>query len=394
MRIRSRLLFAAALLTTAFSINPASAADTAPTRAARIDAEQAGHRQVMLERRAGPKSTAAVTSTLPGLPRANPSRAYPPSCMADPLPDQTSGPTYTATVNLAQYNVNTGGVSTTEAVTIRIWRVVCSSSVFVTSATLMRIQRNVQLDGRTDFYPLFPGIRVSQGGVGFGDTDFPRNILRATIEPNTVLADTLVDTPIVDSMTFVLENYDSSQTSLFDFNLSFGLRFDNFFTSNNQFFLNVPSYTPTSGTYPDAFRDLPISGYLGTNWYDPSASGEGIVLQVYERANDTENLVVSYSWSAYDPSGVPFWLFGQVDIPRGARIASSPMAYRTGGGLGGNSGQASAPIIWGSATVSFPDCNTMVLSYASNPGLPAGIPTGSGTRTWTRVAGVNGLACE
>src|SRR5690606_19050247 len=135
---------------------------------------------------------------------------------------------------------------------------------------------------------------------------------------------------------------------------------------------------------PAAFQDLPISGYMSSNWYDPTASGEGIVLQVYERPNEPQTIVVSYSWSAFDPSGVPFWLFGQADISRGAKVATSPIAYRTGGGLGGNGGAAGAPIIWGSATVSFPDCNHMTFSYASNPGLPAGVPTGSGTRTWIR----------
>ena len=58
------------------------------------------------------------------------------------------------------------------------------------------------------------------------------------------------------------------------------------------------------------------------------------------------------------------------------------------------SGAAGDPISWGPATVSFPDCNTMTLTYASNPGLPAGVPTGNGTRTWSRLANVNALACE
>jgi hypothetical protein len=36
----------------------------------------------------------------------------------------------------------------------------------------------------------------------------------------------------------------------------------------------------------------------------------------------------------------------------------------------------------------------MTLTYASNPGLPAFVPQGSGTRNWIRLATLNGLPCE
>ena len=63
----------------------------------------------------------------------------------------------------------------------------------------MRIDRN---STSQTVYPLFPAIRVSQGSIGYGIDDFPANIARVTIEPNTLLADTLVDTPIINDMTF------------------------------------------------------------------------------------------------------------------------------------------------------------------------------------------------
>ena len=395
MLAHTRLLLGAALAFAACSITAANAADVGvdASRAARVTAEQLGHRKLLLERgtMAGPKSASSVTSATPALPRINLLAAYPPSCMADPLPDQISGPSYSRNVTLAAYNGNTGQVDSTEIVTITIWRAACSSAEFYNSATLMRIHRN---SSSQTVYPLFPAIRVSQGAIGYGDNDYPANIARFTIEPNTILADTLVDTPIINDMTFVLENYDSTQTSVFDFNLPFGLRFDNLFATNNQFFIDVPLYNPTSGTYPAAFQDLPISGYMSSNWYSPAASGEGIVLQVYERLNEPQTIVVSFSWLAYDPAGIPFWLIGQADISRGAKVATATMVYLTGGGFAGSAGSADAPTIWGSATVSFPDCNNMVLGYASNPGLPASVPQGSGTRNWIRVGRVNGLNCE
>ena len=44
------------------------------------------------QRRAGAGVNAVATTTLSGPRIANPYRAYPPSCLADPLPDTPSGP--------------------------------------------------------------------------------------------------------------------------------------------------------------------------------------------------------------------------------------------------------------------------------------------------------------
>ena len=48
----------------------------------------------------------------------------------------------------------------------------------------------------------------------------------------------------------------------------------------------------------------------------------------------------------------------------------------------------------GTLTVQFTDCTTLHFSYQSTGGLPAGVPTGSGTRNWTRASQMNGLACQ
>jgi hypothetical protein len=393
MIAHTRLLFGAVLALAACSVNAATQTPVGSDsmREARVIAAQDTHSQLLLKRasRAGAKSANTVTSATPGLPRANPLRTYPPSCLADPLPDQTSGPTYNQSVSLAAFNTNTQQVDSTETVTIKVWRVACSSSDFYNSATLMRIDRS---STSQTIYPLFPAIRVSQGSIGY--EDYPANLVRMAVEPNTVISDTSVETPIKFDTTFVLENYDSTATGVFDFNLPFGLQFDNLFATNNLAFIDVPLYSPDAQTYPDAFQEIPISGYVSTNWYDPSADGEGIVLQVYERSNDPDNLVIAFSWSTYDSNGIPYWLGGQVDIPRGTKTANVPMFYRTGGGFAGNNGAADPPISWGTSTISFPTCNTMALIYEANPGLPAGVPSGNGVRTWTRIANVNGLICE
>jgi hypothetical protein len=337
----------------------------------------------------------ARTGPVPTLPIANPGRSYPPSCLAEPLPDVPSGPTYSnPNVTLLALD-RVSGTYTLERVAITLWRVSCSSSRSATSATLMRIQRQASLEGSTAIYPLLPLVRYSQGSITFDDSDQPLNLARLSLLPNTLSNFEDANTPIITSKTYVLENLPSLTGGPIDFNLAFRIRIDNGSSVGTRFYyIDLPAYNPTASTYPAVFQDLPISGYMATNWYDPMADGEGITLQVHEPAGDTRNLVVSFSWAAYDPDGIPFWLAGQATITRGAKTADATLFYRTGGGLGGNRGPAGAPIIWGTASVSFPDCNSMVLTYASKPGLPLGVPSGSGTRSWTRVANMNGLACE
>ena len=163
-----------------------------------------------------------------------------------------------------------------------------------------------------------------------------------------MLADTLTDSPVVFSTTYVLENYDSSAAGYFDFNLSFGLRFDNGFSTDNLFTIDVPTYSPTAGTYPAAFQDMPISGYLGTSWYEPGR-GDGIVLEMFEPLNNTQTFVISFTWSTYAPDGSPFWLGGQVEVPRGTKTVTAPLFYRTGGSINGD--LPGPPISWGIATI-------------------------------------------
>ncbi len=394
MRAGPVFIFAVAFVTASISASAdtRTAVPSDSTRASRVATVQSEQRS-LLSRQLGPKSTAVINTAIPGLPVVNPVRAYPPSCLADPLPDQPSGPTYTTTANLAALNASTGE-TVIEGVTITLWRVACSSTQFFTSATLMRIKRQSQYEGDGAIYPLFPGIRISQGSTGYAFDPNGGNLIRVAQEPNTVLSDTIADTPIVYSTTYVLENYPFQGAGLFDFNLPFGLQFDNFIQTSSFYYVDVPAYNPTSQSYPAAFQNLPISGYMSTNWSSDNAFGEGIVLQVYEIEGNTQTLNVSLGWFAYDQLGVPYWLFGNKAITRGAKIAAIPMLYLNGGGLGGGSGSATSQP-WGSVTISFPDCNNMIFNYASNPGLPAGVPQGSGNNlAWTRNANVNALSCE
>jgi hypothetical protein len=346
---------------------------------------------------AATESKSASNPAASALPGASPYRVYPPSCLAAPLPDVPSGPTYSTTLNLAAYKQSDNSYLL-EEVTVIVWRIACSSSATPTSATLMRIQRDPEHEGDISVMPLFPDMRAAQVDFDFSqDPIFLGAIYpRISVEPNTVHSRISAGIALRNSQTFVIEGIAWPTAGRVNFNDVFALSFYTYVRGGPEgyFGLVVPAYAPTPETYPAAFQNLPISGYMSSNWFDPSADGEGIVLQVYERRDAQTNLVVSFSWSAYDPNGNPFWLGGQVDIARGVKSANVPMFYRTGGGFAGSNGAANPPVAWGTSTVSFPDCNTMTLSYASNPGLPAGVPSGSGTRTWSRVANVNGMPCE
>ncbi len=346
--------------------------------------------------------------------QANAWRTYPASCLSDPLPTQPTGPVYSKSVKLAALNAADTSQYYFENVTISIWRIACSSGgEFYNSATLMRIDRQSQNEGDSDFYPLFPDVRVdmvtSNDDIPFDDA-YLRDFVRVAAEPNTVISDTALDSPIVYSQTYVLENFPGAACDgpCFDFNYPFTIRFDNFLgdTASSQYFIDVPVYNPTQGTYPAAFRSLPINGYMTSNWFDPGYGGEGIVVQVYEQQTSSVGsclnvggntiLPFSFTWFTYDDLGLPFWIFGDGCVPAGDPTKITVNAnYITGLGFATDFNPADRVVHpWGRVTFEFPSCNEMYVDYVSASGLPQGVPSGSGGLDYLRLGNVNGLVCE
>jgi hypothetical protein len=360
--------------------------------------------------RRGAQPAPATASTAKEL-IANSTRAYPASCFSDTLPATLSGlpatPSgvlFSAPVTL--FATNGSGASGAETVTITIFRVPCSSSgnklSYNTdggpvSATLMRIQRQAQYDGDTTLVPTVPDVRIAQGSVAFDDAN-GQDYVRVAPDPNTVQSDVAIDaTLVVDSTTFVLENYaTASAGGFFDFNQAFNIRFDNHIQQSGitpQFFLNVAAYNPTQATYPGAFLPLPIDGYMTGAWYDSAHGGEGILSEVLDTGDGKTRLFVA-TWYTFDSTGLPFWLTASGGFNIGATsLQKIPVTYRTGGGFAGN---FTAPIpqpAWGTMNVKFPDCQTMTFDYASTT-TDVNAPQGSGTRTWKRIGNINSLNCE
>jgi hypothetical protein len=375
--------------TSAPTPDPAAHAAAVAARQARISAGRA-QRAAHVE-----KSTNAVTSTGSGPRVANPYRSYPPSCLADPLPDQPSGPTNSFQMEL--YTRNTAGEQqTSETVTVFLWRVACSSSGFLrpynvdgleNSALLMRIERDSSVDGTTDVFPTFPSLTATQSGQ--------TNLVRGASEPNTVIDDGPFDSPITASTTYVLENYPYQGFGYTYFNNDFDFTIDPVFDTQGTGAVTVQfaGYQPTQSTYPAAFQNLPIDGYMSNAWYDTAHSGEGLMIQIYDNADNATRTLFA-SWYTYDDAGIPFWLSIQGVAAYGSTTFSNvPVYYYTGGGFAGDFSGVTQHN-WGTMNFSFPNCTTLNLDYNGAAADIAGGPAGTGSRTFTRLADMNALYCE
>ncbi len=304
-------------------------------------------------------------SDSPG-PVQSPWQAYPPSCLAYPLPPP-SGPTWSVPVILE----TNGPTHHDESVDFVFWRTPCKGKK---SALLGKISRDPASANRFPA-PVFAGLQVSQGNV-------QNHPARIATEPNTVLSNVPSDLGVSDSLVFVFEN--DASASL-DYSQAINLAIASNESAGS---VSIPAYDETQ--YPTADLSLQLSGYLTGNWFDPAHGGEGAQVEIGAGSGSSRYIV--FAWYTYDPSGKPFWLFGQGAFNAGDRSANVTVAYATGGGFAG--GPSAANASWGTLTVEFPGCNSMHFTYQANSGLPAGIPQGSGSRMWTRLTSISGLACE
>ncbi|HEY6543410.1 MAG TPA: hypothetical protein VIZ64_00745 [Dokdonella sp.] len=327
----------------------------------------------------------------PGTPKANPLRAYPPSCGANPLPDKVSDPKHTRRVVLFKTNY-TRTIALTEEVTITLWRIACSSSGSATAynptggknaMTLMRIDRDEAFEGNSNAFPTFPYVLAKQGNIDFDDFEAR---VRAVAEPDTITSDVSFDTPIIDSTTYVLENYGYEDAGYFKFNEAFQLRAQPLLPNYTPPTLELPAYQPTEQTYPDAFAPLPLDGYAAAQWVNYDLN-QGLLLQVTEQVQPNGTMVrqVVFDLLLEDANGDPLWLIGNAAFPVNARSVEVQLAY-LGNGL--------AQVPWGTATLSVAHCNRLDVDYAGRDDLEAHIPTFDGITSYGRLFTPNGMTCE
>jgi len=125
---------------------------------------------------------------------------------------------------------------------------------------------------------------------------------------------------------------------------------------------------------------IEINSSLSGIWYNPEQSGHGLNIAVLD-----ENTTVVY-WYVYHTDGTPMFLI-TVGQNQGNTI-SGITYYNTGMKFGEFNKNDIVETEWGSATLTFSDCNTVSLQYNAND--PA---YGSGTIPMQRLASVAGEKC-
>lgn len=399
--IRATLALAAVALAQTV---PAADAPSVPTSAgiaahhAAVVKKQTLLSQAKAKAEAG-ASVAAVQSASGGPRVANPYRAYPPSCGVYPLPDSPSGG-FIQSVTVSLYTRDgSGNPGNPEDATFTFWRVACSSSGFETpynfdggynAMLLMRIQRSSNDQNVVPTMPLLTSGQNTSGGAVSA-------YVRAAQDPNTVASELPFDASIFDaSSVYVLENY--SNPGLlgltyfdYDFNLTIDPVFDN--QCSGCVTVGIPAYSPTQSTYPAAFQDLPIDGYMSSAWYDPAHSGEGIMVQIYNNPGDATRTLFA-AWYTYDDNGIPFWLAIQGTAPVGSNAFTNvPVYYYSGGGFAGNFNGVTQHT-WGTMNIYFPSCSQMDFDFDGAATDITGGPAGQGSRSFSKLADINGLNCE
>ncbi|MGN6521434.1 MAG: hypothetical protein ACTHK2_18665 [Dokdonella sp.] len=379
-----------------FAVAPASAATIDQPLSADIVAARAA----AAPRAVGHRTIAKTEGnhTAPGTPSANTYRAYPPSCAADPLPDKPSGPVYS--INMPFWarkpaDLNHGYL---ENVTVTVWRLPCSNSGVATrynpqgnpnSITFMRVDRSSANEGHDDIYPTFPIVQVKQGSIDFtitaGNVTLrnPKSYPRVASEPNTVREGANYDNAIVDSTTFVLENFADPDAGFFSYGDAFTLRVDpNVPGSVQAVDIAVPAYVAAT----TVASPRPLDGYAAAQWINAERN-EGLLVQVTEQAQPTGAPTRQHVFDLLteDLDGNPLWLVGNKSFAVGQTSLEVDANY-LGNGL--------APLPYGTVKFEVRDCNHLDVTFTPDADLPAPIPTIEGPIAYDRLFTPNGMTCE
>jgi len=338
------------------------------------------------------------THTSPGTPLANRYRAYPPSCAADPLPDKTVAPVNSISMPFWARKPSDLNHGYLENVTVSVWRLPCSSSGAATpynseglpnSITLVRIDRATDREGHDDIYPTFPILQVKQGSIDFTVTSGsatarnPKSFPRIASEPNTVRESANYDNAIIDSTTFVLENFPDADAGFFSYGDAFTLRVDpNVPGTVQPVDIAVPAYAAAQ----TAAAPRPIDGYVSAQWIN-YALNQSLIMQVAEQLQTDGSTVrqVGVDILLADDNGDPIWLVGNAAFTVGQTSLDIDLIYL---------GADLVHVPWGKVTISIADCNHVSLDYTARDDVAAPVPVLDGPVVYERLFAPNGMVCE
>ncbi|MCB1554734.1 MAG: M36 family metallopeptidase [Xanthomonadales bacterium] len=119
----------------------------------------------------------------------------------------------------------------------------------------------------------------------------------------------------------------------------------------------------TAACSVDALRTL--QGAMSGTYYTPERSGEGVLLDMGQVAGQP---VLFFSWYTYQ-DGVQKWLVGSAPFDEAARQVAVELVETRGTGFGDSF--SAGDVIessWGHVALSFPDCQTLRISYRRGDG--------------------------
>ena len=128
-------------------------------------------------------------------------------------------------------------------------------------------------------------------------------------------------------------------------------------------------------------------GGVSGQWYNPTRDGEGLFVEIVETANGGQQ--ISVAWFTYDLDGFQMWLVGNIVLEGNPTSVTIPVIVTNGPKFGQDYDKADLNrLSWGTLTLTFPDCNSALLSYVSSaPGF------GSGAINLTRLTSLTQVRC-
>lgn len=104
-------------------------------------------------------------------------------------------------------------------------------------------------------------------------------------------------------------------------------------------------------------------GGVSGQWYNANRDGEGLFVEIVDSGDSQQ---ISVAWFTYDTDGFQMWLVGNV-VLEGSTSVTIPVVVTNGPKFGQDYDMADLNRqTWGTLTLTFPDCNTALLSYASS----------------------------